>query len=308
MINRARFRFETLYRTQHFEFGSYLLFQVGDLSCEPGYVVETHEQIVYEISYVVSGKGIFIVNGQRYPVKRGTVFINTIGDIHTIESAMDDPLRFMYIGFDFRGDTHSNQTLCMLSDFYKKPVCRIRDDLFDVQEGFITLLSEFMAKDELTDSLKECYIHSLLCQVYRLMTPKMHQSYQLKAGDRTDCSALVYDIAHYMDENIGTITNLRILCDVFGYSYTYLASTFSSIMKQSLSKYMNKRKFEKACDYLAKGISVTDTAQLLGYQTIHAFSHAFKQHTGINPSTYQSNVSINTDKENEIIKGEAHSE
>lgn len=284
MQNRARFQFDYTYRTEKIPLGPYTLFQIGDLNCEPGYEGELHDQFVYEISYIVSGEGTFIVDGQSYPVRRGTVFINTIGDAHNVVSSSIDPVRFMYIGFCMRDDVPLPEPVRLLEAFYREPTVRMRENLFDVQESFIALLSEFVSEDAFTETLKECRMHELLCQVYRLMRTPRADSYQMRSGMYTDKSALVYDITHYIDEHIGTLTRLGMLCDVFGYSYTYIASIFSNVMKESLNAYYTRRRFEKAFDYLQKGVSVTETAQLMGYQSIHAFSHAFKKRFGKTPS------------------------
>ena len=47
-------------------YGPYVLYQIGDLSCEAGYQTFEHEQAVYEITYVLSGTGAFYVDDTVY--------------------------------------------------------------------------------------------------------------------------------------------------------------------------------------------------------------------------------------------------
>ena len=98
-LNRAKFHFDTIYGDMNVTIGPYLLYQAGDLCCEPGYRVPPHRQLVYEITYVAEGTGTNSTNGRGQPMSRGDVFVNRIGELHEIQSSKDDPLRFYYLGF-----------------------------------------------------------------------------------------------------------------------------------------------------------------------------------------------------------------
>ena len=54
------------------------VFQWGELAVN-GYHVERHEQFVHEITFVLSGRGIFIIDGRQYDVTKGDLIINRIG-------------------------------------------------------------------------------------------------------------------------------------------------------------------------------------------------------------------------------------
>lgn len=46
------------------------------------------------------------------------------------------------------------------------------------------------------------------------------------------------------------------------------------------------RLFGRAVSLLESGVSVTETAEQLGYQSIHTFSRAFSRYYGVSPSRY----------------------
>ena len=60
---RKKFHFDNVYFESPRLYEDILLYQIGDLSCESGYAIGEHEQYCYEISYIVSGKGLFYTNG-----------------------------------------------------------------------------------------------------------------------------------------------------------------------------------------------------------------------------------------------------
>ncbi len=283
MQNRARFHFDKEFLQNPVPIGFYEIHQLGDLSCEAGYEVPDHVQGMHEISYVVSGKGDFYANGTRYALQEGAVFLNSKGDIHRIVSSMDMPIRYMYLAFDFR-EPILDERIKMLSNFLGNPEQRLIYEKSEIQETFIKLLTEILINDPMTSLLKESLITTLLCKIYRLMYTNKTTAYRVTNGQTVDTKSLVYDIARYIDTNVGRIVNLQVLSSEFGYSYTYIARVFNDQMKETLSNYYTKRRFEKARDLLSKGNTVTEVSNKMGYQSIHAFSRAYKKYFGVSPS------------------------
>ena len=80
-------------------FGFIRLYQIGELQCSPGYEVPRHNQPCAEISYIVSGKGVFECNGKTVPVEAGDLFLNQVADVHAIYSDPREDLRYLYLGF-----------------------------------------------------------------------------------------------------------------------------------------------------------------------------------------------------------------
>ncbi|MEG0767007.1 MAG: AraC family transcriptional regulator [Clostridia bacterium] len=285
MPNHAKYHFDNQYHSEQMIFGPYVVCQIGDLNCDAGYAVPPHTQEVHEISYVVSGKGTFYANGKEYPAEHGTLFINSVNDLHEIVSSNDAPIRYMYMGFTVQPPVTS-EIIRVLDAFFANPPSRICENAFEVQETFIRLLGEVKVGDSFSTMLMECCMHQLLCQVYRLFNVRKRSIYQLKIGEKLDSEQFACNITHYIDENIGNIANLSELSQIFGYSYTHIAKLFARQIGETLYEYYTRRRFEKARDYLAQGVSITETAHMLGYQSIHAFSRAFKEQIGTCPSDY----------------------
>ena len=86
-----------------------------------------------------------------------------------------------------------------------------------------------------------------------------------------------------------TLKDLVSIADDFDYSYNYLAHIFKQEMGTSIGDYYNKKRFDVAVSWLTTtDMSITDIADKLNYQTIHAFSRAFKKRFGMSPSQYKS--------------------
>ena len=54
------FHFDNLFENKLMPFRLFDLFQIGEICCEREYEIPFHVQLCDEISYILSGKGIFI--------------------------------------------------------------------------------------------------------------------------------------------------------------------------------------------------------------------------------------------------------
>lgn len=286
--NRAKFHFDNTYAGMDMFYGPYILYQIGDLSCEPGYETFEHEQAVYEITYVLSGSGRFFVDELVCDMQKGDLLIVRKGQVHNIISSEADPIRYCYLGFDFL-EPVSEEGIARIKDFLDTTDEVERHNAAGIAEPFMRMLSEFISDDVLSNLLVEAYMQEIICSVYRLFSRKYQQSYLLSGSNKAD-EKLVYDVINYVDVHLESMENLSVLSGEFGYSYTHIAQKFSAFTGESLKTYHTKRRFEKANEYLRQGYTVTKVSELMGFKSIHAFSRAYKKHVGVAPREYKKQV------------------
>lgn len=273
-VNRAKFHFDNTYAGMDMLYGPYVLYQIGDLSCEAGYQTFEHEQAVYEITYVLSGTGAFYVDDTVYTMQKGDLLLVRKGQMHNIISAEIEPLRFFYLGFDFV-EPIVNEKIAQLKSFFDTNEQVQFHNAVSLQDTFMRVLSEFISDDVLSNLLIEAYMQEIICGVYRIFSRKFYKNYLLSGSNNSD-EKLVYDVINYIDVHLESMENLSALSAEFGYSYTHIAQKFSAFTGESLKSYHTKRRFEKSNEYLRQGYSVTKVAELMGFKSIHAFSRAYK--------------------------------
>ena len=294
--NRAKFHYDHVYEGFYRHVGPYVVYQIGDLICDPGYHVEEHEQLVYEITYIVSGEGTFYTNGEAHPVEKGTLFLNRIAERHEIFSSEHAPLRYFYLGFKYVEPMNISEPVIRMKDFLDNPANRIVPASYNavfIQDAFINLFTELTTNDFYSDVMIESYIQQIVGYTYRTFSQKKFHTYSMREdADQT----FVYDIINFIDTQVENIEKLGDLCDEFGYSYTHISQKFTSVMGESLKSYYTRRRFEKARENLQKGNSVTKIAEMMGYKSIHAFSRAFTKYVGMTPSDYKRWADENREK------------
>lgn len=284
-VNRAKFHFDNTYAGMDMLYGPYVLYQIGDLSCEAGYQTFEHEQAVYEITYVLSGTGAFYVDDTVYTMQKGDLLLVRKGQMHNIISAEIEPLRFFYLGFDFV-EPIVNEKIAQLKSFFDTNEQVQFHNAVSLQDTFMRVLSEFISDDVLSNLLIEAYMQEIICGVYRIFSRKFYKNYLLSGSNNSD-EKLVYDVINYIDVHLESMENLSALSAEFGYSYTHIAQKFSAFTGESLKSYHTKRRFEKSNEYLRQGYSVTKVAGLMGFKSIHAFSRAYKKYVGMAPREYK---------------------
>lgn len=91
-------------------------------------------------------------------------------------------------------------------------------------------------------------------------------------------------IEHHLDENIG----LKDVARETGYSYYHMTRLFSSVLGESVGRYINRRRLYNASEQLIhSGRRITDIALDCGFESPEAFSRAFKSAFGSSPANYR---------------------
>ena len=80
----------------------------------------------------------------------------------------------------------------------------------------------------------------------------------------------------------------RQLSHICNISYTYFKKIFREIYKTTPSEYVKALRIQKACELLStKRFSISQIAEMCGYENVYYFSKVFKDTVGISPSAYK---------------------
>lgn len=287
------YEFENNFFKEPRKYGGISLFQMGELCCECGYEIEPHVQPCHEISVIVSGEGFFIVNGVRYPVTEGDLFLNQKGELHAIESSSQRQLRYLYMGFDFvqsSGIASGSQPEAIeeLSAFFCNPFReRKSHDKLGVMSVFLKMLGEVYNGSVFSEQMIDYYLHQVLILSYRTFHSDQKASVMPK-NDVNVVGSTVYSVIKYIDNNILEIDTVKSIAGNLGYSYVYLSHLFRNKTGMTLQSYVNYKKIEKSLELIGDGkLSITQTALMLNFDTVQSFSKAFKRTLGFSPTKYR---------------------
>lgn len=268
------------------------VYQICDLACSSDFETEIHQQVCYEISYIVSGEGTFTRNGVSYAVAPNMIFVVNATDVHHVKSSKQNPLRYMCLGFTFREgsrDYPKFEKLLYFLDNLKNPLAI---DNYKIYDLFTLALDEISAPNFLSMEMFESYIMQIIILTYRSLCnqPRLHYT-NLIEPDNTN--PLIYAITNYIDANLTNVKNLADISNVFDYSYGYLSKLFSQTMGITIKEYYTQRRFEKAAEMLTQKMSINAISEVLHFSDTSSFCKAFKQYYHISPRKYQQFIEKN---------------
>lgn len=104
----------------------------------------------------------------------------------------------------------------------------------------------------------------------------------------SDCLKAIYKVVDYIQKNIDKQLTIKELADVAGFSQYHFHRVFSTHIGETLWAFIKRIRLEKSAGQLAyTNANITKIALDSGYETPSAYTKAFKQLFGINPSEYK---------------------
>jgi AraC-like DNA-binding protein len=282
----VKFHFDNQFTLCPEKFAGITLYQFGELYIESNMEILPHKQWCHEISYIISGQGIFQLDGVDYVVNEGDLFISPLNGTHSIKAAKDSTLRFTYIGFNFNEDSNMEDYSC-LKDFYRPNMKEIQTkDTSGVIFPFFRSLEEFYRKHMGFHMMVESYIKQILILTRRSFSEKEIFTFQ---HDFTSASVgnTIYSVIRYIDDNIFDIHKVSEISNALNYNQSYISDLFKKKMGMTMQKYINGKRIEKALELLKYGkLSITQVANQLNYSSVQSFSRAFGCIMNISPTQY----------------------
>lgn len=250
--------------------------------------VEMHDHDYYELVYIEEGTGLHDLEGRMNLVMSGDLLIIAPGRHHRYIGQSD--MRLLNCMF-------VEQTVHCKSGDFTPPELIAR--LFPSGSGFsqvhLELGERALVKERLQSAERalaeqdfgwktavEAEITLLLLDCARICGRYAQQGGELKQYVGYAASAMRYIDAHFSED----ISVADVAAHV-GLSPDYLARQFKQVTGVAPITYLRRYRLARAMEYLDDGRTVTDTAALVGFQSLAHFSREFKQELGMSPSQYR---------------------
>ena len=284
-MENTKLHFDNLFLQDPVYYEQIRLYQAGDCFTKVGFEIEDHKQACDEISYIVSGEGEFWLNGVCYNVCAGDLFFCPKNSIHRITSTEENPVRYFYLGYRFLKNHPAYEKWYDIDRALKSLSSPICHRAFNMNHLFSDLLCEFQQNFEKKEMMIELCAWQIILYTYKYFTVKEDTAaiYKKHLPSKRE---LAYEIVNYIDNNVLRIKTLSDISRYIGFSYSYTSQIFNSVMHTSLSDYYQKKRFEEAVKLIKSGTGISQAAEILGFDSVHSFSRAFKTRFGVSPQNY----------------------
>jgi len=257
--------------------------QIGRMFCKSTTVINTHMHFNrYELTVVSDGEGLIYTNGVPTRVKKGDIYLSMPCDAHKIETDPEKLLKFDFFAFVVDGSSLA-QEFEKQAQNYTSPNTRVfRDDR--IRPLINNAIAELSEGEIYKNELLTCLFRQILIYTFRGFRGKKPERH---ASEGSNAEVLCHRLMNYIDTHIFTMKNLQELSGATDYSYGYLSVLFKSTTSITLSAYFQEKKLDTARMLLLDNkLTVTETAEMLNYSSVYAFSKAFRSYYGVSPRKF----------------------
>lgn len=251
-----------------------------------------HEHDFTEITYVLSGRGQYCVDGTIYDVQAGDLIICNSGVFHrNIVVNPKEPTVEFFVGFtdyDFR-NMPKDHLLLKNGGFILHTDTELRQNL---SKHCFAMLAE----NEADQIGKYFMLKAHLIQFILLILREEAGPRPARDGCHFDThykSYAVNQIVDYLDAHYNEKISLDRIAQNMYLSPVYVSKIFKEETGESPINYLIKIRLEKAKDMLTSPNpeSIKKIANDVGYEDAYHFSKLFKKYYGVSPLHYKKKIS-----------------
>ena len=248
------------------------------IKCEPNWKWPLRDKPLenYDLFYVWEGSGEVIVNGKNYNVGKGSCFLFRPGDYTSALHNKHNPLTITYIHFNVSDNPR------LVPSTYRQ--IHSQTDMETLLSRYVRLRlsTAFGAVEEANLILKQMMICLLR---FDLMEHDAEHKPSIPLENRK-LEVSILESANYIREHPAHWFKVSELADRAQLSPRYFSAKFKQFMGVTVQEYEIHCRIARA-EFLLHygGMTVSATADALGYADVYFFSKQFKKHFGKNPST-----------------------
>lgn len=265
------------FSNNRFENVNFKLLYVSASKYEEDWQSETHIHHFTELFYVLNGRGSFLIEDSRLPVKKNDLVIINPNVGHTETPSAGESLEYIVLGVDGLSFSFHEQNIA--KDYAVHHLEKDGEKLV----YFFKLLNE---EAEERKHNYEMICHSILelLVLYIVRNHNLSITSVMKPKMSKECGL----IKRYLDTNYDKSITLDSLAEMSHINKYYLVHSFTKYTGMSPISYLTKKRISVAMNLL-KGTnhSIAQIASSIGCSSQSYFSQIFKKETGVTPNQYR---------------------
>lgn len=264
----------------------YLLenFRLFHLRTEGGETVDYHYHEFCKLLLLVSGRGSYVVDGQRYLLQPGDVILVDSRRVHRpeIESGSDYERIIIYIAPEFL--ERSSAADCSLLKVFAAadgPVLRLREEnrkkVFALAEGLERELSDKQFGWEI---LSNTTLLRLLVEIGR--SQQQPDTRNLRPMQPKDSRVLEW--MDYLEQHLSEDLDMDMLTERFFISKFHMMRLFRQETGFTIHTYLLQRRLLAARSLMEQGVRATEACYRSGFRSYSSFTRAYGKYFGTTPT------------------------
>ena len=252
------------------------------------------------IVYFEKGTGVHFVDGEKYDVSGGDLFILNPETKHYFTSE-DMPLNVINVFFPVRflygkdaGNDLLNSTLSKLNHS-EKMVEERKLEFIHLSKVTNQIYSSLMQEIVEEYSIRQLYYQDVIRKNIEMILIHALREYNLgqeAIGLTLSQKKSVEDFIDLVEKNIQNAINYDEVITKLGFCKIYFNRLFQKYMGISVSKYTRKKRIDRACKLLAEtNMTVEVVCEEVGYSDLKHFYSVFTSIVGVTPGKFKQKLS-----------------
>lgn len=244
-----------------------------------------HEHDFYQMMFCKKSGGLITIGNKTFETKQDYVYFVTPGTMHSIVQQKNMQT------IDLNFTVYDAEVQNYLSNIPEE---------FQIEDIVIMkLLFQLISKESMESKIysSELSNHALKLLLIKIIDEfndtivqepyDYHMLYDAKELDNSKTDDMILDLKDYIEDNIDKDINLEDLANKVHLSKTYFVKRFKTLFGISPMKYISNMRIEKSKQMIIDGkYSIQQISNMVGYNSLHHFSAAFKQQVGVSPTEY----------------------
>ncbi|RII36268.1 AraC family transcriptional regulator [Clostridium chromiireducens] len=253
-----------------------VVYQYGMEKCKSAHSFGPAVRDHYLIHFIISGSGVFYVNGKSYSIKENQGFLICPDVITYYEADDEKPWTYAWVGF--KGiKAESYLKLADLSQENPIFICENGEFAKKCFEDMIKATELKYAREIRLQGLLEVFLSELIEE----------------AGKHIDISSNYKELyikksLQFVETNYSRKFSIAEMADNIGLNKNYFSSIFKENIGVTPQQYVINFRINKACELMNNySLTISDISRSVGYDDTLGFSKIFKKEKGVSPINYR---------------------
>lgn len=264
----------------------YLLenFRLFHLRSEQGETVDYHYHEFCKLLLLVSGKGNYVVDGQRYRLQPGDAVLIGSRSVHRpeLEAGTAYERIIIYIAPEFLEKASTED--CNLTEIFstrRGPILRMKESR---RRRVFTMAAEL--EEELsTDAYgREILSSSALLRLLVELGRSLRQTDSQKPEPVMPNNPRVLEIMRYIEEHLAEDLDIDDLAEIFYISKYHMMRLFHREVGTTIHAYLSQRRLLHARELIGKGMRATEACYRSGFRSYSSFTRSYSKYFGTTPT------------------------
>lgn len=253
------------------------------------YALHFHE--FFEISFVIDGAAVEIINGKAYELRRGKLLFKLPHQIHGTVCRPGESFAKYNVMFDMdrlletRMDAEIKRFFLFESEKETSAIQFTEEQTRRLEDLFTELVREY--KEE--NPCKWNFIRVKLIETLITLVRFAGNERDLPQSEPSYISnKAIWEMMQYVSKAYRNPITLEHLAEKFSMSSSYISRLFRRHTGFNFSHYLQELRIRHACSLLLSSkMAIVDIASESGYESVKTFHRVFRERKSLSPSKYR---------------------